>query len=162
MNKVDIQQERVAVSVAKYDRSRRRVVPQVGNGGPKTWAPKRPTDSTNGGRSRAGAVSAGRSYLDALNNTNLEKKSISFVGEGLLYPRHCMGKSVIGDVKDIHAFPSLKKAILGWGFPESSLFYVGGGDEMQDYIPFFRSCRSICGRGEMERVLRFYGSLAWG
>ncbi|KAI3813133.1 hypothetical protein L1987_17849 [Smallanthus sonchifolius] len=126
MNNVNIQQARVAVSVAKYDRKQSRVEPPAGRGIPKIWVPRQPAAGLNGGRVSGGVVSDGRSYRDALNNTKQETKSIIFEGEGHLYPRNCIGKYVIGDAKNSQTFAKLEKAILGWGFPESSLFYVGG------------------------------------
>ncbi|KAI3816825.1 hypothetical protein L1987_16530 [Smallanthus sonchifolius] len=47
MNKVNILQARVTISVAKYDRKQSRVEPRVGNGRPKIWVPRQPVGGGN-------------------------------------------------------------------------------------------------------------------
>ncbi|KAI3682940.1 hypothetical protein L1987_83334 [Smallanthus sonchifolius] len=125
MNKVNILQARVTVSVAKYDRNQSRVEPRVENCIPIIWLPRKPA----GG----GTIHASKSYLDALNNMTRSKKSVAFEGEGHLFPRNCIGRSVVGEVKNIQAFSRLEKAIVDWGYPESCLFYIGG---MKSIITF--------------------------
>ncbi|KAI3695797.1 hypothetical protein L1987_78799 [Smallanthus sonchifolius] len=47
-----------------------RVEPPAGCGRPKTWVLRHPAGDLNGARTAGGAVMAGKSYLDALNNMN--------------------------------------------------------------------------------------------
>ncbi|KAJ0941985.1 putative RNA recognition motif domain, nucleotide-binding alpha-beta plait domain superfamily [Helianthus annuus] len=54
------------------------------------------------------------------------KKRIIVEGKAALYPDHCIMRSVIGDVKDVTAFGSIKNMLKESGFSECSVGYIGG------------------------------------
>ncbi|MDV3153271.1 MAG: hypothetical protein Q8755_02730 [Candidatus Phytoplasma australasiaticum] len=75
-------------------------------------------------------VQKGFSYCDAVKGggqTSISKlKTIVVEGNGLGYPNHCVGRSVIGTAKSLKAINASKQILNKAGFGEVGISYVGG------------------------------------
>ncbi|KAJ0588505.1 hypothetical protein HanIR_Chr04g0175441 [Helianthus annuus] len=75
-------------------------------------------------------VRDGVSYADKLNGRKEDNsqgtKTVRVEGKGSLYPLHCIGRSIIGQVKDVWSLCNIKQVMEENGLNDFGLSYVGG------------------------------------
>ncbi|KAF5785268.1 putative RNA recognition motif domain, nucleotide-binding alpha-beta plait domain superfamily [Helianthus annuus] len=150
MNAVKMFGMKAMVSLAKYDKDHKKF-----NYSPDTyvrseWRPKEPTNSVNNrdggtnvqgnpsmktcssGPSSAGTafVHNGISYADRVRSNHQGNthgaKVVTVESKGALYPLHCIGRSIIGYVKEMQSISNIRKALSAEGLVEVGLSYIGG------------------------------------
>lgn len=130
MNEVKIQQAKVQVSLAKYDKNNQKLSHEAGG---LHANPRRPVTKQSGQNfdPSTSRVQPGKSYRDT---TGYEKipdkvvvgKSINVEGEGPLYPRHRLGRSIIGVAKDLRALCNTRRMLEEGGYKDAVISYIGG------------------------------------
>ncbi|KAJ0780983.1 putative RNA-directed DNA polymerase [Helianthus annuus] len=139
MNTVKMFGMKANVVLAKYDKDHKRFKLNPEKDSRSEWIPKetnqRPRDCSNPhipgqGYSGSSGIRNGMSYADLFKGrkeTNSQgAKSISVEGKGSVYPLHCVGRSVVGRVKDLWNLNNIRRMLEAEGIEEFGLSYVGG------------------------------------
>ncbi|KAJ0624832.1 putative RNA recognition motif domain, nucleotide-binding alpha-beta plait domain superfamily [Helianthus annuus] len=123
MNTVRIFEAKLTVTIAKFDKDHKmfpnNVEPlfhqqQLNNNNPKPTMRWQPVN-----------VVPGVSYSDALVGQNRRKQVT--VEEAIdLYPKHCMGRAVVGELVDPKAASFLRAMLNRGGHEDAAISYVGG------------------------------------
>ncbi|KAM0004396.1 putative RNA recognition motif domain, nucleotide-binding alpha-beta plait domain superfamily [Helianthus debilis subsp. tardiflorus] len=150
MNTVKMFGMKAMVSLAKYDKDHNKFNYSLDSFGRNEWRPKgynnTNCNSTGGtktygqppmkphplGPSYAGPafVQDGKSYADLVRGStqgNIQgAKVVTVDGKGSLYPLHCIGRSVIGYMKEIQPIINIRRALSVEGLDDVGLSYIGG------------------------------------
>ncbi|KAF5805004.1 putative RNA recognition motif domain, nucleotide-binding alpha-beta plait domain superfamily [Helianthus annuus] len=140
LNTVKMFDMKVLVSLAKYDKDHKRFNYAPENLGQSAWRPK--GNAQDGGQpqvekqasgnttSGPSYVQEGRSFADMLrrNNENQHNgaKVVNVKGKGSLYPLHCIGRSIIGDTKEVMSIGKVRLFLEEADLTDVGLSYVGG------------------------------------
>ncbi|KAM0054654.1 putative RNA recognition motif domain, nucleotide-binding alpha-beta plait domain superfamily [Helianthus debilis subsp. tardiflorus] len=142
LNTVRIFDTKLKVSLAKYDKNHKKFIYTSGMVGErKEWRAKEPdpikTNSAhnskydnNVGPSYSTFVRDGQSFRDLFRDKNANvvqgAKSIEVEGNGSVYALHCIGRSIVGTVKDVKSLNCVKQSLEARGINEFGLSYIGG------------------------------------
>ncbi|MFS7960904.1 putative RNA recognition motif domain, nucleotide-binding alpha-beta plait domain superfamily [Helianthus anomalus] len=150
MNTVVMFGMKVLVSLARYDKDHRKINYAPDMLGRSVWKPKSgqqdnrnhmvgdnndgfpsmKNQSSNMGSYAKTSYQDGRSYADLVKGcdrgANSGAKVISVDGKGSLYPLHCIGRSVLGQAKEVMTTCSMRQKIEEEGMNEVGLSFVGG------------------------------------
>ncbi|MFS7921019.1 putative RNA recognition motif domain, nucleotide-binding alpha-beta plait domain superfamily [Helianthus anomalus] len=150
MNTVKMFGMKAMVSLAKYDKDHNKFNYSPDSYGRSEWRPKEQSNSNNNrnggsnvqgkpsmksypsGPSSAGPafVKNGTSYADQVRGNHPENthgaKVVTVEGKGSLYPLHCIGRSIIGYVKEMQPIINIRRTLSVEGLAEAGLSYIGG------------------------------------
>ncbi|KAM0049363.1 hypothetical protein Hdeb2414_s0008g00285061 [Helianthus debilis subsp. tardiflorus] len=123
MNTVRIYEAKLTVSVAKFDKGHKRFNQNVERLGRQQMPPK----STPAPKKRwqPANVVQGMLYFDVVSG-NGRRKQVSVVDEVGLYPKHCMGRAVIGEALNPKAMCYIKAMLNRGGHLNVAISYIGG------------------------------------
>ncbi|KAD4585945.1 hypothetical protein E3N88_23546 [Mikania micrantha] len=128
MNSVKIFEAKVSASLAKYDKNHQKIEHHLGgNRFPPTFI--KPTNQSHM-EPRLNRVNLGYSYKDAAVNKPMNhspaSKSIVLDDNMPLYPKHCFGRSVLGEAKTIRTLCNMRMMLNSGGLGGVGISYIGG------------------------------------
>lgn len=132
LNGIVIKDSRISVSLAMFDRSRNRISYGETDPPKKNWVPK----------DKNVMVDEFPGLSKVYGTTSGTRKTIQ-IDDDAAYPRHCMGRAIIGTADNIACMHKVKTMLVTAGFSEAAVSYIGGlsvlitfrdADEMNDFL----------------------------